>query len=590
MSIPLKPVDAVIVGLGWTGSIVARELTRAGLKVVALERGPDRSPDRDFTLPGIRDELRYAIRGELFQDVSQETITLRHDVADTALPVRRLGAFLPGTGVGGAGSHWNGLSWRYLPSDLKLRSHLEQRYGKNAIPDELTIADFPVSYDELEPYYDRFEKLAGVSGQAGNLRGKLQPGGNVFEGARSSPYPNPPLQQTLASGLFADAARGQGYHPFPSPASNASQAYINNEGLTLGGCAYCGHCERFGCEANAKASPHSTLLPLLRQDKNFELRANSYVKELVYDASAGRITAVRYIDLVSGEEREQPAALVILASYVFSNTLLLRQSNIGQAYDPVSGQGVVGKNYGYQAATGVQLFFKDRAFNPFMGAGAAGSAIDDFNGDNFDHTGLGFFGGAIIASGNSGARPIGYHPVPPGTPRWGSAWKHAVAEHYNSTAAVSALAANYSHRSNYLDLDPLYRDALGRPLLRLTYDFRPNDRALIKHLAPIVKRIGQAMGADQVTDAPLLGKHFSVIPYQTTHNSGGTITGDNPSNSVVNRYLQHWQAHNLFVLGASVFPQNASYNPTLTVGALAYWAADAIKRHYLKSPGALVAA
>src|SRR4029450_13299665 len=182
MATMLKEVDAVCIGVGFTGSILARALTKAGLRVVRLERAANRSAREDFTLPAVRDDLKYAVRQELFQDTQMETVSLRHSPADTALPLRRLGSFLPGTGVGGAGSHWNGVTWRLLPSDHNLRTHLQNRYGRNAVPAEMTIEDYPVSYDELEPHYARFEKLCGISGKAGNLRGQIVPGGNVFEG------------------------------------------------------------------------------------------------------------------------------------------------------------------------------------------------------------------------------------------------------------------------------------------------------------------------------------------------------------------------------------------------------------------------
>jgi choline dehydrogenase-like flavoprotein len=184
--ITLKETDAVVIGVGWTGSILARELTKAGLNVVGLERGAKRMPGEDFTIPSVRDDLKYAVRQELFQDAQLETVSLRHSPAETALPIRRLGSFLPGTDLGGAGAHWNGMTWRWLPSDHKLRSHITERYGKDAIPEDMTIEDLPVSYDELEPYYDKFEKLCGVSGKAGNLRGKIVDGGNVFEGPRQN--------------------------------------------------------------------------------------------------------------------------------------------------------------------------------------------------------------------------------------------------------------------------------------------------------------------------------------------------------------------------------------------------------------------
>jgi len=589
MAITLKETDAVVIGMGWTGSILARELTKAGLNVVGLERGAKRTPRDNFTIPAVRDDLKYAVRQELFQDTQLETVTVRHSPSETALPMRRLGSFLPGTDLGGAGSHWNGMTWRWLPTDHKLRSHVTERYGKNAIPEEMTIEDFPVSYDELEPFYDKFEKLCGVSGKAGNLRGTKIDGGNVFEGPRQNEYPNPPLTRSMAGDIMDKAARSLGYHPFPCPSSNASEPYTNPEGMTLGACEYCGHCERFGCEANAKASPNVCILPALLADQKFELRTYAQVKELVYDKAARKVRAVRYLDTRSGEEYEQPAGLVILGAYVFNNVLLMLTAGIGEPYDYKTGKGAVGKNYCYQVSgNSVTVFFADKEINPFMAAGAHGVLIDDFNGDNFDHGGLGFLGGAWIQAGPTNGRPILTRPVPPGTPRWGREWKQATAKWYNHAFNIGASGCNYAHRENYLDLDPTYRDAFGRPLIRMSYNFRDNDYKLAEYLGGVLGRLGHAMNPTIMSDPAVKRGDYSVVPYQSTHNTGGTMSGADPQTSAVNRYLQAWDADNLFVMGASVFPQNASYNPTGVVGALAYWSAHAITTQYLKSPGPLV--
>ena len=589
MATLLKEVDAVVIGVGWTGSILARELTKAGLNVVGLERGAKRTPRDDFTLPNVRDELKYVNRHELFQDTQLETVTLRHSPAETALPIRRLGSFLPGTNLGGAGSHWNGNTWRLLPYDHKPRSQSIERYGRNAIPEAMTIADYPVSYDELEPFYDKFEKLCGISGKAGNLRGRKIDGGNVFEGPRQSEYPNKPLVQPMAGALMEAACKSLGYHPFPAPAANSSDVYTNPEGLTLGGCEYCGHCERFGCEANAKASPNVCILPALMADPKFELRAHAYVKELVYDKAARKVKAVRYVDTRSGEEYEQPAGLVILGAYVFNNVLLMLTAGIGEPYDYKTGKGVVGKNYCYQVTgTNVQVFFEDKEINPFMAAGSHGTVIDDFNGDNFDHSGLGFLGGAYIQAAITNGRPINTRPVPPGTPRWGRDWKRATAKWYNHAFGINASGCSYAHRENFLDLDPTYKDALGRPLIRMSYNFHDNDYKLAEYMAGVIGRIARAMNPTIMSaPAPRRG-NYNVVPYQSTHNTGGTMMGADPGSSVLNRYLQSWDADNLFVMGASVFPQNQSYNPTGVVGALAYWSANAITTQYLKRPGPLI--
>jgi gluconate 2-dehydrogenase alpha chain len=587
MATRLKEVDAVMVGMGWTGPIVARELTKAGLDVVGLERGPDRNPAEEFVIPRLRDELRYALRLELMQNNATDTITFRNMPSEPALPIRRFGAFLPGEGVGGTGIHWGALHWRFLPSDFRIRGMLTERYGAKSIPEEMTITDWPISYEELEPHYDRFEKLCGVSGKAGNLRGEMVSGGNPFEGPRSNEYPNRPIKSGLAPLMFGEAARSLGYHPFPVPVATSSAPYTNPEGMTLGACEYCGFCNRTACEANAKASANITVMPALRQDPRFTLRTHAFVSRLIYDKVARRVAAVVYTDMRSGEEYEQPAGLVVLSAFVFGNTQMMLLAGIGEPYDHATGKGVVGKNYCYQFEAGGEAFFAGKEFNPFIGAPGMGVAIDDFNGENFDHTGVGFFGGGYVLCSNGGAPPVGGRAVPHGTPRWGSEWKRATAQWYRSNTRFNTQGSVYAHRDNYMDIDPTYRDALGRPLVRLTYNGTDNDHKMSRFLVDRLSGIIKAMNPTHYA-VHLRPKNFTIVPYQSTHNTGGTVMGAEPGSSVVNRYLQAWDAHNLFVMGASVFPQQHGYNPTGTVGALAYWSAQAIVSQYLKSPGPLV--
>ena len=587
MATRLKEVDAVMVGMGWTGAILARALTKSGLNVVGLERGADRVPADAFALTRVRDELRYVMRLELMQDNSIDTITFRNEPDEMALPIRRFGAFLPGEGVGGTGIHWGGLHWRYLPADFRIRSLLAEKYGAKAIPETMTIQDWPFTYDEIEPFYDRFDKLCGVSGQAGNLRGSIIAGGNPFEGPRSDDYPNKPIKTGVAPAMFGQAARSLGYHPFPLPVATSSAPYVNPEGITLGRCEYCGHCNRTACEANAKASPNVNVLPALRADPRFELRTRVFVTRLVYDRQGKRVTAVLYTDLRTGEEYEQPAGVVVLSSFVFGNTQQLLLAGIGEPYDPRTGKGVVGKNYCYQFEAGGVAFFEGREFNPFMGAPGMSVAIDDFNGENFNHAGLGFFGGGYIACSNGGAPPISGRVTPHGSPRWGAGWKQATVKWYRSNTRFNTQGSVYAHRNNYMDLDPTYKDALGRPLIRMTYNGTENDHKMSRYLVGRLEEIIKAMSPTHY-EVRYRPKNFTIVPYQSTHNTGGTMAGSDPKTSVVNRYLQAWDAHNLFVQGASVFPQQHGYNPTGTVGALAYWSAEAITTKYLRSPGPLV--
>jgi gluconate 2-dehydrogenase alpha chain len=587
MATRLPSTDVVLLGGGLVGTILGRELTRAGLNVVALERGEPRSTVPDFQGPAMHDELRYSVRKALMMDTARETYTFRNSGGEIALPIRRLQGFLPGTGVGGSMVHWNGQTYRFHEADLRMRTKIDERYGKDFLPAEYTIQDWGVSYADLEPYYDRFEYLLGVSGKAGNLLGKKIPGGNVLEEQRAREYPTPPQKEPYGSAMFRKAAEGLGYHPFPQPSSNLSRPYTNPEGLTLKTCMFCGYCERYGCEHYAKSSPQTVLLPVLLKEPKFKLRTHCQVQKINLDKSGRNATSVTYVD-AQGRELEQPARLVIVGLYALNNVRMLLLSKIGAPYDPATGKGVVGKNYAYQTMSAVQVFYDEKVnINPFMRSGANGTLIADFAADNFDHAKLGFAGGAYIGEIMTHGRPIEFHPTPPGTPAWGSEWKKAVARHYNHTSSLNIHGSSIAWRRNYLDLDPTYRDAWGQPLLRMTFDFPENDLKMSAYVTERATEIAKAMGGQRVAGAPRKGP-YTTTQYQTTHNTGGAIMGDDRSVSVLNRYLQSWDVPNLFVIGASAYPQNASYNPTGTVGALAYWAADAIVNKYLKSPGPLV--
>src|SRR3954470_9710045 len=232
-----KKVDVVICGVGWVGGILAHELTKAGLTVVGLERGHQRSI-KNFQ--DDHDELAYAIRMELFQNTSRETWTMRHNLREQALPIRQLGSFLPGTGLGGAGVHWNGVTWRFHPRDFTCYTSTVDRYGKSFIPAGMSIQDWGITYDQLEPYYDKFEYMAGIAGKAGHLNGQKIAGGNVWEGSRSREFPVKPPPDTQTGAMFRKAAVELGYNPFPGPTANMPALFYKNpDGITRAQCNYC---------------------------------------------------------------------------------------------------------------------------------------------------------------------------------------------------------------------------------------------------------------------------------------------------------------------------------------------------------------
>jgi gluconate 2-dehydrogenase alpha chain len=464
-----------------------------------------------------------------------------------------------------------------------------------------SIQDWGITYDEFENYYWRAEQLLGISGKAGNLRGKLMEGGNIFEGPRQHEYPTPPLTPTYTMGFFHKAATQLGYHPFPLPAANLSQAYTNPDNVSRPGCVFCGYCPGYGCMIGAKAQPTNTIMPVLSSRNNFVLRNNCWVRKIVH--RNGHAEGVVYMD-ESGEETMQPAEIVVLSAWTPNSVRLLHLSDIGERYDPVTGKGTLGKNLTHQVTSGAagMLVFNER-LNLFMGSGAVGYGISDLEGDLKEEVPENILrGGAFLRGAATGEGPTGsFGRVPRGeVPRnWGSAWKKAAIQHWDRIGpGVEMRGEHFAYRQNFMDLDPTYTDKWGDPLLRMTLDWTDYEMRQIAFGARIATQILEVIA--QVSGATLVkgefgngGRragafhHYNAASYSTTHIQGGAIMGKSPDQSVVNTWLQHWKMPNLFVVGSSSFPQNSSANPTLTIVAVSHRAADGLIDHYLKKPGPL---
>ncbi|WP_249869985.1 GMC family oxidoreductase [Oceanobacillus saliphilus] len=569
----LPKVDVVTVGVGWAGGIVAAELSKAGYQVVGLERGGEKATE-DFL--HAHDHLKYEQRQEVMQKLTNNTITIRNNLQMTALPVRSEMNYTIGTGVGGGGSHWAAQTHRYFPYDFEIRSKTIERYGGEKIPKDMTIQDWGITYDELEPYYDKFEKMAGISGEEDPLAAK-----------RSNPYPNPPLKRTPAMKLFHDAAEKLGYHPYVIPGGNMSQTYTNPDGETLNACHYCSFCSGNGCEIGAKSDPVVTVVPTALKTGNFELRTYAYVKRVIYDGD--KATGVLYVDTQTGEEFEQPAELVALTSFTLNNVRLLLLSNIGVPYNPETGEGVIGKNYtdhhNYLGATG---FFNEEKFNLYVGSGILGETFSDFVADNFDHSDVDFIHGGQVEIRQLGLSPIVNNNVPSGTPMWGKEFKKQSLFYFNRTPLVMTQKASLPWKQHYLDLDPTYNDDHGDPLLRVTLDYTDQDRNLNKFLTGKCAEVLKEMGAD-IIEEHVMPDHFSGAA-NSEHSGGGAIMGADPETSALNNYLQMWDMNNLFVCGSNAFPHFGAANPTLTMGALTYRATEGMIKYLQEGDGLLVKA
>jgi len=569
-----EKADVVIVGVGAAGGVIAAELAKAGMKVIGLERGP-RLRTADFAP---QDELRFFQRQDLRPDVKRQPVTWRPNANTRATPLRTLSY---GNQAGGGTVHYGAVSWRFHEDDFRARSHTIERYGAAAIPPDTSLADWPMTYADIEPFYDKAEYDLGVSGKAGNLQGRKVDGGNIFEAARAREYPLPPLADDQSGILLDEAATKLGLHPFSAPHAIISQPYKGRPG-----CSYCGFCQAFGCHIGAKSSILVTKLPEAEATGNFKLITGAMCYRIDSDNS-GRATGVSYYG-PGGSDDKIEAEIVILSPFIYDNTRLLLLSKTAKFPDGLANSsGQVGKHIMAHIAAKVYAAFDDRYVNNFMGPNAQKHALDDFNADNFDRGGVGFIRGSQIAvatastEGGPIAAATGLEP-PEGIPRWGAAYRDFFARYYARHVVIMSETENLPYPDQTIDLDPNVRDAWGLPAPRLTYDWRrPNDQKAVAFIQDKLDEIGRAMGAAHVWRAPL--SRGGPGP----HTQGGTRMGGDPKTSVVNRYSQSWDVPNLFIVGSSTNPSMSGFNPTLTIQAVAYMCVDAIVTRYRKSPGPL---
>ena len=563
MPVNLKPTDIVIVGLGAAGGVAVLPLTQAGIEVIGLEAGTWLRPD-DFA----PDELRNNFRGwpQSVQKANREIPT--HRASRNAPMSPRLAIHPMMNAVGGTTLHYWAQSWRLNPWDFKVVSDTTRRYGASRIPKGSTVEDWPFGLEELEPYYDKVEYEIGVSGQAGNVKGKIDPRGNTFEGARSREYPMPPLRGTSFTDMMADAARKLGWRPFPGPAAVTTRAYQGRAG-----CAYHGYCSRGGCHINAKGSTAVTSIPKAQATKRLSVVTEAHVTTIEVGAN-GRVSGVNYIK--GGTEYFQPAKVVLVASYVYENVRLLLLSKSKAFPNGLSNNhGQVGRHYfSHNQIGGVTALFPKR-LNNWYGLPAQGVAVDEWADDNFDHSGLDFIGGGNLWV-YSDRRPISAATMSTygRAPRWGSAWKAFVKQNADSWNVSYLQKTTLPYEENYLDLDPTVKDPLGFPVCRITADYKDNERRVSAFIQDKMVEWYKAAGAI-ATEKTGMG---TMGP--TTHAYGGTRMGDNPETNVVDRWGFSHESPNLGILGASVMGTSGARNPTLTAQALAWRTADRLAKNW----------
>jgi gluconate 2-dehydrogenase alpha chain len=566
VAISLKPVDVAVIGLGAAGGVAVLPLARAGLTIAGIEAGGWMDP-HSFRPDEIHNNVRSQVTS--VPKTQREKPTIRENPSAKA---RQSPTHPMMNAVGGTSIHYWAQSWRLKPWDFRTRSEAVKRYGPAAIPAGSTLEDWPLTYDELEPYYDLVEYEIGVSGKAGNIQGKIDPAGNIFEAPRQREYPMPPLRGTEFTERMADAARHLGWHPFRAPAAINTQPYRGRSG-----CVYHGYCSFGGCHVSAKNSTAVTTIPEAVKTKNLTIFDYAHVRSIVAGAD-GRVTGVSY--LRNGKEYFQPARAVLLASYTYENSRLLLLSN-SKAYPKglSNNHGQVGRHYfGHWSGFVTGLFPFD--INNWYGLPAQGATVDDWADDHYDHAGLGFIGGTTLHV-HTETHPIDAAGVDTfgRAPAWGSRWKAFVRENAGRWTSAYLQTSTFPYETTFLDLDSEVRDPLGDPVCRITTAPRPNEQRAVAYANRKMDEWFRAAGAIEVFQPPANG------PGVSTHAYGGTRMGDHSETNVVDRWGFSHEAPNLGVLGASVMGTSGARNPTLTVQALSWRTAEHLVKNWKSIAG-----
>jgi len=562
MTVRLNRTDVAVIGLGAAGGVAVLPLAEAGMEVVGLEAGRWLSP-RDFA----PDELRNNYRGwpQSVQKANREVPVHRPSASS---PESRLRLHPMMNAVGGTSLHYYARSYRLHPWDFRVVSETTKRYGAGRIPAGSTVEDWPLGYEELEPFYDRLEHELGVAGQAGNVNGAIDERGNIFEGPRSRGYPMPPLRGTQFTDMMGDAARRLGWNPFPAPAAINSEPYQNRAP-----CLYHGFCNRGGCHVEAKNSTAVTTIPRAEQTRNLRIVTEAHVTKIQVDGE-GRASAVEY--LKDGETYVQPADVILLASYAYENSRLLLLSTSDAYPEGLSNNhGQVGRHYMTHAQGGGVLALFPYNLNRWYGLPAQGTGLDEWADDNFDHADLDFIGGAHFWV-SSDRRPIlaaGMNTFGR-APRWGSDWKAFVMENADRWVGSHLQKTTLPYEDNYLDLHPTVKDPLGFPVCRITADFKDNENKLAEFTRDKMEQWFLEAGAIATVRQPI----GTMGP--STHAYGGTRMGDDPETNVVDRWGFSHEVQNLGILGASVMGTSGARNPTLTVQALAWRTAEHLAENW----------
>ena len=536
---PSDPVDFVVVGAGAAGGVMAKELSSAGFRVVVLEQGPWRR-EKDF----VHDEVGVTVRGGLVNDPKKQPNTFRKTPADAAKVQPAVGYCKT---VGGGSVHFTANYWRFHPEDFHERSTFGAVEGAD-------LRDWPITYDDLEPYYTKAEWDLGISGLGGS---------NPFDGPRSKPYPLPPMPVKSSGVLFERAAKTLGWHPFPAPMAVLSEPYRGRAA-----CVHCGFCEAFGCEMGAKSSSLAALIPVAVKTGRCEIRPNSYVRK-IETGKDGRVTGAIYFDAAGKEIFQRAKAVVVCANGAETPRLLLMSKSNTFPQGLANSHGNVGKYLMFDNGAYAFGVF-DHPLNEYKSIVVTRVLHDFYRSDPK----RGFYGGAGL-DGRFDPLPAGFalNGMPTDMPQWGSEWKRNLGQYYTHMMGVLAHTSCLALEQNSISLDDQVKDAWGMPAIRVTFKNHPDDIKTLHFIAERQKELLLTAGAKKVwlDESTLEETTYSV------HLMGSCRMGDDPATSVVNRWNRTHDVPNLFLVDGSSLVTAARQQPTATIQALAYRTADHIQ-------------
>ncbi len=530
-----ETVDFVVVGSGAAGGVIARELAVAGFSVVVLEQGPRLTPT-DFE----HDELKYWFRAGITNDPARSPQTFRSDPSATAMSTGVKPSLWYARMVGGSSAHFTGNYWRFHEIDFIERSRLGAISGTG-------FDDWPITYAELEPYYTKVEWEVGVSGLAG---------ASPFDPPRSRPYPMPPLPVKSSGVLLERGARKLGLHPFPAPMAINSQPYRGRPA-----CIHCGFCHGFACEAQAKASTLFNMIPEAEATGRCEVRADSYVVRIDTNPK-GKATGATYIGARGREQFQKARAVVVAANGAETPRLLLASVSPRFPDGLANSSGLVGKYLMFNYSARVGAVF-EHELNEFKSVQVTRVVHDFYDSD----PGRGFYGGGGIDARIGPQPAIWAQRLAAEGFSWGTRFKVRLRE-FPRSMSLLCHGTSLPVASNSVSLDPTLKDAWGRPAIRVTYKDHPDDLANARFMQDRSAEIMEAAGALRVTRAAIREQNFSM------HLLGTCRMGNDAGSSVIDRYHRTHDVPNLFLCDGSSLVTSGRGQPTMTIQALAFRAAD----------------